>query len=120
MENIHFEKKQLMQQWQGTLISVQRRDEALQDWLLNCVDIFFPCNVKAVQDAILEQQQQDLTIENEIDGYRKDIIKEQLKNEQLTAILKKVLKGEKDSVDKAIHKATNEVKELENEMLVKL
>lgn len=30
MENIHFEKKQLMQQWQGTLHSVQRRDEALQ------------------------------------------------------------------------------------------
>jgi hypothetical protein len=30
MENIHFEKKQLVQQWQGTLSSVQRRDEALQ------------------------------------------------------------------------------------------
>eukprot|EP00192_Tetraselmis_astigmatica_P001068 CAMPEP_0117679654 /NCGR_PEP_ID=MMETSP0804-20121206/17928_1 /TAXON_ID=1074897 /ORGANISM="Tetraselmis astigmatica, Strain CCMP880" /LENGTH=1089 /DNA_ID=CAMNT_0005489087 /DNA_START=114 /DNA_END=3381 /DNA_ORIENTATION=- len=74
MQNIHFEKKQLVQQWQGTLLSVQKRDEALQ----------------SVQDAIYEQQQQELNIDNETEGFRRDIVKEQLKNEQLTAVLRKV------------------------------
>jgi len=152
MENIHFEKKQLVQQWKGSLLGVQRRDEALQ----------------AIQEAIYEQQQQELNIENEFEGFRRDINKEQLKNEQLTSVLRKVegesgflsknistlrekherlketyakleksmqqtddslkrtemeakvLESEKTSIDKAHHECTNEIKEIENQMLMKL
>lgn len=31
MENVIFEKKQLMQQWKSALIALGRRDEALQE-----------------------------------------------------------------------------------------
>ena len=51
-----------------------RRDEALS----------------SIQDAIREQDQQELNIQNEIEGYKKDIAKEQIKNEQMTALLRKV------------------------------
>lgn len=54
-----------------------------------------------MQDAIYEQQQQDMTIDNEMEGYRRDIVKEQLKNEQLTSILKKV-EGESEFLMKNI------------------
>ncbi|KAA6423115.1 MAG: hypothetical protein FRX49_07102 [Trebouxia sp. A1-2] len=77
MEGIHFEKKQLTAQWQSSLIATQRRDQAL----------------RALEDAITEQHEQERSIENEIDAYRKDIVREQIRNEQLTAVMTK-LEGE--------------------------
>ncbi|KAK9829105.1 hypothetical protein WJX72_003917 [[Myrmecia] bisecta] len=74
MENIHHEKKQLAAQWQSSLIAMQRRDEAL----------------KATEEAIRQQYEQERSIENEVQAYRKDIVKTQVKNEQLTAVLRKV------------------------------
>ncbi len=35
-----------------------------------------------------EQQQQELALDSEMQGYKKDIVKQQLQNEQLTAILR--------------------------------
>ncbi|DBA91706.1 TPA: hypothetical protein ACH3X1_003305 [Trebouxia sp. C0004] len=77
MEGIHFEKKQLTAQWQSSLIATQRRDQAL----------------RALEDAITEQHEQERSIESEIDAYRKDIVREQIRNEQLTAVMTK-LEGE--------------------------
>jgi hypothetical protein len=58
-----------------------RRDEALS----------------AIEKAIEEQHEQELTIAAEIKGYQKDIVKEQLRNEQLTSIVNKV-SGEAEMV----------------------
>eukprot|EP00878_Enallax_costatus_P030136 GHUV01032788.1.p1 GENE.GHUV01032788.1~~GHUV01032788.1.p1 ORF type:complete len:692 (+),score=266.59 GHUV01032788.1:452-2527(+) len=74
MEGVHFEKKQLLAQWRGVVNAIQRRDEALA----------------AIQDSIRQQQQQELSIETEIQGYKKDINKEQIQNEQLSGIVRKL------------------------------
>jgi SNF2 family DNA or RNA helicase len=57
MESIAFEKKQLLQQWRASLISMARRDEAL----------------KATEDALGELRERDMTLEMEISGYKKAI-----------------------------------------------
>jgi len=62
MEGVHFEKKQLLAQWRSSLSAIQRRDEALA----------------AVQDAIRQQQEQELAINTEMAGYRKDLVKQQV------------------------------------------
>lgn len=49
--------------------------------------------VQALEDAITEQHEQERSIENEIEAYRKDIVREQIRNEQLTAVMTK-LEGE--------------------------
>lgn len=49
MEAIHFEKKQLLQQWKVALIGMQRRDEALQ----------------ATEDALTKQREQELALNSE-------------------------------------------------------
>ncbi|MEW5316880.1 MAG: hypothetical protein WDW38_008222 [Sanguina aurantia] len=51
-----------------------RRDEALS----------------AIQDSVREQQQQALSIEQEIAGYRKDVVREAVRGEQLSGVLRKV------------------------------
>ena len=48
---------------------------------------------QALEDAITEQHEQERSIENEIEAYRKDIVHEQIRNEQLTAVMTK-LEGE--------------------------
>ena len=48
---------------------------------------------QALEEAITEQHEQERSIENEIEAYRKDIVREQIRNEQLTAIMTK-LEGE--------------------------
>eukprot|EP00877_Chromochloris_zofingiensis_P014228 jgi/Chrzof1/9059/Cz03g34170.t1 len=85
MQGVHFEKKQLVAQWKSSLNAIQKRDEALA----------------AIQDAMREQQQQELSLDTEIQGFKKDITKEQLRNEQLTAVVRKV-EGESDFVSKQI------------------
>jgi chromosome segregation ATPase len=85
MESISFEKKQLLQQWRASLISMARRDEAL----------------KATEDALGELRERDMTLDMEISGYKKAIQVEQEKNEQLSAVLTKV-KSESSFVEKQI------------------
>lgn len=48
---------------------------------------------QALEDAITEQHEQERSIENEIQAYRKDIVREQIRNEQLTTVMRK-LEGE--------------------------
>eukprot|EP00879_Flechtneria_rotunda_P033179 GHRR01036724.1.p1 GENE.GHRR01036724.1~~GHRR01036724.1.p1 ORF type:complete len:546 (+),score=242.57 GHRR01036724.1:177-1814(+) len=79
MEGVHFEKKVLLAQWKGSLNAIQRRDEALA----------------AIQESIRAQQQQELAINTEIQGYKKDINTEQIRNEQLSAVVHK-LQGESE------------------------
>merc|ERR1711985_60724 len=70
MEAIEFEKKQLMQQWRSSLIGMQRRDEALQN----------------VQQALNEQNEAELGVDNEIRGLQNSIRTEQERHEQLSAL----------------------------------
>lgn len=102
MESVYFEKKQLVAQWKSSLLAIQRRDEALE----------------AINTAIREQYQQTLAIDTEIDGYKRDITKEQIKNEQLTAVLKKV-EGEAQFIIKQIEACVEKQQRLQ-EMFSKL
>lgn len=70
MDAIEFEKKQLLLQWKSSLVRMQRRDEALQD----------------VQKALVDQSEQELSVDNEIRGLMISLKEEQAKNEQLTAL----------------------------------
>merc|ERR1719327_816521 len=70
MDAIEFEKKQLMQQWRSSVVHMQRRDEALQN----------------VQQALDEQQEAELSVENEIRGLQNSIRSEQERNEQLSSL----------------------------------
>ena len=70
---ISLEKKQLYQQWNSSLIGMRRRDEAHA----------------AMLEALGQQQQKVLSLETEIEGYKKSIQKEQEQNEKLTLILNK-------------------------------
>lgn len=73
IETINMEKKQLFQQWNSSLIGMRRRDEAHS----------------AMLHALKEQQQRVLTLNTEIEAYKRSISKEQEKNEKLTLILNK-------------------------------
>ena len=42
--------------------------------------------MQALKDAITEQHEQEHSIESEIKAYRIDIVREQIRNEQLTAV----------------------------------
>jgi len=102
MESVHFEKKQLVAQWRSSLVAVQKRDEALAE----------------IQNAIREQQQQELNIQAEIAGYKRDIVKQQIQNEQVMAVLRKV-EGEAGHVAKNIEGAVEKQERLQ-EVLLKL
>ncbi|KAI8501057.1 Coiled-coil domain-containing protein 40 [Branchiostoma belcheri] len=73
IDAINLEKKQLFQQWTSSLIGMRRRDEAHA----------------AMNQALDDQRQRVLSLETEIDGYKKSITKEQEKNETLTMVLNK-------------------------------
>ncbi|XP_064620964.1 coiled-coil domain-containing protein 40-like isoform X2 [Lineus longissimus] len=73
IEAINLEKKQLFQQWSSSLIGMRRRDEAHA----------------AMNEALNQQQQMILSLETEIDGFKRQIGKEQEQNEKLTLILNK-------------------------------
>lgn len=67
MEAIHFEKKQLVQQWKSSLIGIARRDEALQ----------------ATEAALRAQHEQEASIVTEMQGYRRALKEVQAHNEQV-------------------------------------
>ncbi|CAL1527056.1 unnamed protein product [Lymnaea stagnalis] len=73
IESIDMEKKDLYQKWNSSLIGMRRRDEAYA----------------AMQDAMVQQEQYILTLQTEMEGYKKSIQKEQEQNEKLTHILNK-------------------------------
>jgi hypothetical protein len=68
MEAIHFEKKQLVQQWKSSLIGITRRDEALQ----------------ATEAALRAQHEQEASIVTEMQGYRRALKEVQAHNEQVS------------------------------------
>ena len=88
MEAINFEKKQLMQQWKSSLIGMQRRDEALQ----------------ATHDAAGKQKEAEMAVVSEVEGYKKQIVKEQTKNESLTAVAER-LEAERQFVEQQAEEA---------------
>ena len=88
MEAIHFEKKQLLSQWKTALIGMGRRDEAL----------------KATDEAIRKQREQELAIEQEQTAIKKDIRKEEEVNEYKTATVNR-LGAEEAVVDQQIEAA---------------
>ncbi|KAJ8037566.1 Coiled-coil domain-containing protein 40 [Holothuria leucospilota] len=73
IESIELEKKQLLQQWNSSLIGMKRRDEAHS----------------AMTEALNQQRQQIQSLQTEIEGYKKSIQKEQENNETLTLMLQK-------------------------------
>jgi coiled-coil domain-containing protein 40 len=85
IESIAVEKKQLFAAWNSALIGMRRRDEAHA----------------AMSEALKEQQQRMLTIEMEIDAFRRLTQKEQQQNEQLTSVLNKT-EGEIQTVKKML------------------
>lgn len=74
MKIMDFEKRTLLQQWKSSLISLQRRDEALQQ----------------TENELRTQRETLLTMDTEISGYKKAIEQEQFANEKLTATLGKL------------------------------
>ncbi|XP_015749660.1 PREDICTED: coiled-coil domain-containing protein 40-like [Acropora digitifera] len=74
IEALQLERKQLAQQWYGSLIGMRRRDEAYA----------------AMQEALNLQRQRIQAIETEIEGYRKSISKAQEQNEQITLMHNKI------------------------------
>jgi chromosome segregation ATPase len=73
MDVIEFQKKQLMQQWKASIIGMQRRDEAL----------------RTVEEALVEQKEALMALDNEIVGYRHGIKAAQQKNAKLSHLLSK-------------------------------
>lgn len=74
MDKIRAEKKQLLQQWNSSLLAVRRRDEHLQ----------------GVEKALREAQQQELAVMGEISSLKTSIRKEQDSNENVASMLMKV------------------------------
>nr|CCC94169.1 conserved hypothetical protein [Trypanosoma congolense IL3000] len=74
MEAINLEKKQLVQQWKGTLIGMQRRHEAM----------------KKTEEALQQQKDELQALENEIIGTRKDIKGVQVETAKLTEFMSRV------------------------------
>ncbi|XP_032234443.2 coiled-coil domain-containing protein 40 [Nematostella vectensis] len=74
IEALQLEQKQLLQQWNSSLIGMRRRDEAYA----------------AMQDALNLQRQRIQAIETEIEGYKRSISKAQEQNEQITLMHNKI------------------------------
>ncbi|XP_026158224.1 coiled-coil domain-containing protein 40 [Mastacembelus armatus] len=68
MESLIIARKQLLQQWNSSLMGVRRRDEAFG----------------AMQEAICEVEHQLILLDREIEGYKKSTTEEQEQNETLT------------------------------------
>ncbi|XP_071361508.1 coiled-coil domain-containing protein 40 [Trachinotus anak] len=68
MESLVMVRKQLLQQWNSSLLGMRRRDEAFS----------------AMQEAVREVEHQAILLDREIEGYKKSITEEQELNETLT------------------------------------
>lgn len=74
MEAIVMEKKQLVQQWRSSLIGMQRRQDA----------------VRKTEEALQQQKDDLLVLENEITGFRRDIRTTQTENAKLTEFMARI------------------------------
>ncbi|KAK7194746.1 BRE1 E3 ubiquitin ligase [Novymonas esmeraldas] len=74
MEAIVMEKKQLVQQWRSSLIGMQRRQDA----------------VRKTEEALQQQKDDLLVLENEITGFRRDIRITQTENTKLTEFMSRI------------------------------
>lgn len=63
MESVHFEKRQLLAQWKSSLLGISSREKALA----------------AMKQAIHDQQEQDLSITNEMQRFKKDTVAQQVR-----------------------------------------
>lgn len=63
MDLVHFEKRQLLAQWKSALLGITSREKALA----------------AMKQAIHAQQEQDLSITNEMQRFKKDTIEQQVR-----------------------------------------
>ncbi|KAM7393646.1 hypothetical protein PAMP_020503 [Pampus punctatissimus] len=68
MESLVMARKQLLQQWNSSLVGMRRRDEAFS----------------AMQEAVRMVEHQVILLDREIEGYKKSTIEEQEQNETLT------------------------------------
>ncbi|XP_031419648.1 coiled-coil domain-containing protein 40-like [Clupea harengus] len=71
MEALEVEKKQLMQQWNSSLVGMKWRDEAYT----------------AMQDALRQAANEGRSLDTEIEGYKKSITGEEERNELLTVLM---------------------------------
>ncbi|XP_010887627.2 coiled-coil domain-containing protein 40 [Esox lucius] len=71
MDSLLRERKQLMQEWNSSLLGMRRRDEAYT----------------AMQESLRTAARQVRSLDTEIEGFRKSITREQERNEHLTALL---------------------------------
>nr|XP_033816449.1 coiled-coil domain-containing protein 40 [Geotrypetes seraphini] len=71
IEGIIVEKKQLLKQWNSSLLGMRMRDEALT----------------AIREVLSEVQHLLQTLESEIEGYKRSAMKEEEKNERLAVAL---------------------------------
>ena len=62
MESVHFEKRQLLAQWKSSLLGIGSREKALA----------------AMKQAIHDQQEQDSSITNEMQRFKKDTVQQQV------------------------------------------
>ena len=80
-----FENKQLVKHWNSSLLSMNKRDEAL----------------RATEDAMALQSEQANNINAEMEGLRGSLLQEEQKNEAQMGVLKKV-EGEAELVQRNI------------------
>ncbi|KAM6971912.1 coiled-coil domain-containing protein 40 [Aplochiton taeniatus] len=71
MDWLVVERKQLLQQWNSSLVGMRRRDEAFT----------------AMQDALRDAVHQVRSLDTEIGGFKKSVTKEQERNELLTVLM---------------------------------
>ncbi|XP_076137256.1 coiled-coil domain-containing protein 40 [Alosa pseudoharengus] len=71
MEALEVENKQLMQQWNSSLLGMKKRDEAYT----------------AMQDALSQGSHEVRSLDTEIEGFKKSITAEEERNELLTVLL---------------------------------
>ncbi|XP_063057707.1 coiled-coil domain-containing protein 40 [Engraulis encrasicolus] len=71
MDALQVERKQLMQQWNSSLVGMRKRDEAYT----------------AMQDALLQANHEVHSLDTEIEGFKKSITAEEERNELLTVLL---------------------------------
>ncbi|KAL2087120.1 hypothetical protein ACEWY4_018179 [Coilia grayii] len=71
MEALQVERKQLMQQWNSSLVGMRKRDEAYT----------------AMQDALTQANHEVHSLDTEIEGFKKSITAEEERNELLTVFL---------------------------------
>ncbi|MBN3310411.1 CCD40 protein, partial [Amia calva] len=77
IEALAMERKQLLQQWDSSLIGMRRRDEAHT----------------ALLQALQLSRQQLSSLDSELEGYRKSITREQERNERLSEQLSRAQQG---------------------------